>query len=153
MIKGKFQFWYGETLCKWLIKVCYIANLKGPVYHFFCSNPSETYPKSMDFGKCPNHFTASELLLKEQWTSTDTVVVSWVRRLAFVASSFIVNNGISISSRNNELVSLVLLKNLLLLPLCIVFHCHLYRDKHRFQRFHRAGPDLWVPKSACHLSA
>lgn len=142
MRKGKFQFWYGETLCKWLIRICYIANLKGPVYHFFCSNPSETYPRSMDFGKCSNHFTASELLLKEQWTSTDTVVVSRVRRLAFFAPSFIVNNGISISSRNNEVVSVVLLKNLLLLPSCIVFHCHLYRDKHRFHKILAVSTDV-----------
>lgn len=99
-----------------------MLNAKGSLCCFFCFDLSESSPRSLGSGKCSSHPTASKLLLKKRWATTDNIVVCQFHCQQLDSNTLKIKETCIHGFIN------------LLLPLCVVFHYHLHRNKHRFHK-------------------
>lgn len=123
-----------------------ISNVESPVSCSFCPNPSQTYTKSLGLGKCSSHCTSSELFYSRN--SEHLLILLWSLGSAghpLLLLAFIVSKWIAIPSRKKELTFLFLLMYLLFLMLCVVFHCSLHRDRHKFHKMFALSTDV-IPR-------
>lgn len=113
--------------------------------HVSCSfylNPSQTYAKSLSFGKCSSHCTSSEVVYSRR--NEQLLMLLWSHGSAgqpLLLLPFVVSKWKAISSRKKELTFLVLLGYLLGVVLHAVFHCSCPCSV-----FHWA---MWISQKAC----